>query len=374
MQDFYNQLSYNYYAPIFSKVFVYFVFMLSIIFSFYYLHRDEIIIRNNSRWSSLFLGLLITAFIILLFTFYPIEWGTYADREGYLSMFQNLYNYDFSDIGWKLIYIVINYFSSDYIFFFLCLSLLYVGVRYLSCYYICKTNSFLLFLMLVSSYLFLSYGVNTIRSGVASSFVLLSLSFLNKENKHVLLSVLFAFLSIGIHKSMAITIGALCFSLIYPNPKFYIKIWIISFFISFFIGSTVSSVLGEFVAENAGSRAGGYITSEDSTIYKRGFRIDFIIYSLLPIIIGYYYIYKKGFYDRYYMVLLSTYIIANVFFVLVIRANYIDRFAYLSWFLMPIILLFPLLQERKIFQNQNIIIAFILLSNATFTLLMSFKT
>ena len=84
---------------------------------------------------------------------------------------------------------------------------------------------------------------------------------------------------------------------------------------------------------------------------------------------GGYYIFKKEFFNREYIMLYNTYIITNIFFVLVIRANYIDRFGYLSWMLMPILLIYPLLKQ-KMFERQNIVIAFTLILNELFTFIM----
>jgi hypothetical protein len=38
--------------------------------------------------------------------------------------------------------------------------------------------------------------------------------------------------------------------------------------------------------------------------------------------------------------------IANTFWILVIRANFSNRFAYLSWFLMAIVIAYPLLKVK----------------------------
>ena len=64
----------------------------------------------------------------------------------------------------------------------------------------------------------------------------------------------------------------------------------------------------------------------------------------MPIVLGYYVVIKRGIQDRTYTILLNTYTLANAFWVMVIRANYSNRFAYLSWFMYPIVLAYPLLR------------------------------
>lgn len=75
-----------------------------------------------------------------------------------------------------------------------------------------------------------------------------------------------------------------------------------------------------------------------------GFRWDFIIYSLIPIIAGVKYIYTYCYEDKLFIRLFNTYIASNAFWLLTIHVPYNNRFAYLSWFLYPIVLIYPLLK------------------------------
>lgn len=88
-----------------------------------------------------------------------------------------------------------------------------------------------------------------------------------------------------------------------------------------------------------------YLTDYDIGMFSHtGFRWDFLLYSMMPIVLGYYVVIKRGIQDRTYTILLNTYTLANAFWVMVIRANYSNRFAYLSWFMYPIVLAYPLLR------------------------------
>ena len=103
------------------------------------------------------------------------------------------------------------------------------------------------------------------------------------------------------------------------------------------------------------AKQGGF-NSVGVALLKKGFRWDFVAYSLLPIVVGWYYIYVKKFKDGMYTHLYCTYIIANSVWLLVIGAFFTDRFAYLSWCLIPILLMLPLCRAR-LFEKQNVAIA-----------------
>lgn len=354
----------------FGAAFHWGVLFVVVIAFFYFLHKGsaiETVSKLNTH--QLVLSILIGIPVVLLLAFFPIEWGTYGDREGYLYIFNHLENSIIDDYGWFIIYSIIKFFSSEQVFFFGVLATLYVGLRYIACIQFSKENNFLVFLMLISSFLFFSYGHNTIRSGVASSFLILAISLFFKKRTWIIIALALMLMSIGIHKSMIIPAAAFLLSIFFKNSKILIVCWISAFFVSFLAGDYIANLLGDMVTENAGEQAGGYITSDEQGVYDRGFRIDFILYSLAPIVVGGYYIFKKEFFNREYLTLYNTYIITNIFFVLVIRANYIDRFGYLSWMLMPIILIYPLLKQRLL-ERQNINIAFTLLLNELFTFIM----
>ena len=325
--------------------------------------------KQHYHYRSVGLSLGVIVLLCFLMALYPIQWGTFGDREGYLYMFNNVAQTSFSDPFWRFLNVAIRNFTVNQVYFFLIMALLYVGLRYWACYNFNKNYSFLLFAMLISSFQFLSYGVNTIRSGVASSFLLLAFSVYSKEKTKEVLTFLLVLASVGIHKSMALPAFMFLLSVVFPRPKFYLLVWLSSFVFSAILGGFFESNLGNLIEQNVGSQAGEYILNESTSGYKRGFRLDFILYSLAPILLGAYYIVKKSFQDKLYISLYCTYILTNAVFVLVIRANFVDRFGYLSWLMIPFILLYPLLKVR-LFEKQNNKIALILFLNTVFTMLM----
>lgn len=119
-----------------------------------------------------------------------------------------------------------------------------------------------------------------------------------------------------------------------------------------------------FVSLQLDDRIQGYFTKDYSQFSHAGFRWDFLLYSIVPILLGKY-ITDRGCEDRIYSVLLNTYILANAFWVLVIRAEFSDRFAALSWTLYPFVIAYPLL-KLQIWEHQQRKAALGLLLNVGF--------
>jgi len=101
-----------------------------------------------------------------------------------------------------------------------------------------------------------------------------------------------------------------------------------------------------------------------------GFRWDFLLYSSAAVYASYYFIYQRNFVDNAYFRLVNIYLTTNAFWILVIQANFSNRFAYLSWFIMGIIICYPLLKEL-VLRNQNKKTGYIMLAYFSFTFLMN---
>ena len=100
-----------------------------------------------------------------------------------------------------------------------------------------------------------------------------------------------------------------------------------------------------------------------------GFRWDFLLYSAMPIWLMWYVSVKRRLRSKTYEFLACTYIFANAFWVTVIRSSFSNRFAYLSWFIYPLVIAYPLL-EMKIWQRQHLKLALALLAYEAFTFVM----
>lgn len=225
-------------------------------------------------------------------------------------------------------------------------------------------------LMILTSFSFLGYGVNGIRNGLALSIITYSFVFVEHGRKTKWIGLLICYLlALGIHKSSLLPISCMVISLLFiKEVKIAILIWILCVPISYIGGSHVSTL---FLGLGFDERLDQYLSGD---FFTTGFRWDFILYSLIPIIFAYYVIYiKKIAVDRLYTTLINTYILSNALWIIIIKASFSNRFAYLSWFLYPIVLAYPLL-KYKIWNNQKSKLAIFLFCYYLFTYVMLFST
>ncbi|MBQ2235888.1 MAG: EpsG family protein, partial [Muribaculaceae bacterium] len=212
------------------------------------------------------------------------------------------------------------------------------------------------------------------RNGLACSIVMFAISMLNKqEKKNFLYAALLLIAATGIHTSTFIPATALVLSvLLIKRTKTAIVIWLVSIVVSLVAGNSVIQLIPDFGLDM--SRFDQYISNgEDSDVMQRfahaGFRVDFLLYSAVPVLMVWYLTIKRNFNDFTYNVIANTYILTNSFWIIVIRAAYTNRFAYLSWFLYPIVIVYPL-ARMKVWENQNQKVAWILMAYVGFTVTM----
>jgi len=198
------------------------------------------------------------------------------------------------------------------------------------------------FLMFIVSFSFWSYGTNGIRNGLATSLFLLALSY---RDKKVIMYACFA-VSYFFHQTLILPLLAYLITAFYNKPKTFMWGWALAIPMSIALGGFWQSLFaGLGFAED---RMGAYLMSQDDANItggaSSGFRYDFLLYSAMAVFNGWYFIFKKKFDDTLYLRLFNTYLIVNAFWILVIRANFSNRFAYLSWFLMAVIIIYPFLK------------------------------
>ena len=203
---------------------------------------------------------------------------------------------------------------------------------------------FYFFLLLIISLGYYSGGTNIMRSGLATAILYCGMT---RYDKPYLFLILMAIAS-SIHLSISITIGALIIGYYYPKLKIFTIIWIVAVALSF--TDSLSGVLSntiDFLGSNS-YRLEQYTSSigKESELYtKIGWRLDFVLYSAYPLLFAYYYKAKIKFSNRFYDAVISAYLIANSFWLCVIRMPFTDRIALLSWVLIPIICLYPPLKN-----------------------------
>ncbi len=323
------------------------------------------------RLSPAFSSQIVSFFIVLIALFFASEpIILYSDKWLYQKDFYRISNgmmFEIKDAGFyfytKLISLVTG---SSEIYFFLTALLYLTGFYIFAVQKIDSKYRLLLFLAFVSGMGFYSYGNNTIRAGLALSLFLVVMSrpYLFNFSTLVMLVIVLA-----LHKSLLLPLAALLISLIYRRSDHFFTLWMVCLLLSLFAGEGFVGLFGEFFSF-ADARVTEYTTTTVEN-YKTGFRWDFVLFSLFPILLAKYYM-KQKYKDPLYSQLLSMYIISNAFWLLLIRMPFSDRMATLSWFLIPVLIMYPLLTKR-IFEKQHFWIAGVLLVNMLITFTLNMK-
>ena len=314
------------------------------------------------------LGFITLVFIILYMGSRPISGRYFGDMRTYANYFQSYADgtpiTSTVDILFHLFTKIASKIMTVEAYFMAC-AFIYVVPLYLVCKKWFGLYWFYGFLFVVGAFSFWTYGTNGIRNGIAGSLFLLGVS---REKR--LWQIVWIIAAVNFHKSMILPTGGFILANFYNRPQRVVLIWILCIPFSLVAGGFFE---GFFAGLGFEDDRLAYLTEEnihgDEFAYT-GFRWDFLMYSATAVFAGWYYIIKKGYRDKVYFWLFNTYIFANAFWVLIIRANFSNRFAYLSWFMIGLVIIYPLLRV-KLLEKQFEKIGLILLFYYSFTYVMN---
>jgi len=348
------------YTSIYYYICLFFVIII-------YVHTQTVHLTNRhklsilNRWGYIFLF-----FVIIYMGLRPIH-EIFVDMTGYAKTFElfqiGLGNLEFRDPLYTIFVSFLSKFINIETFFLLC-AFLYIFPLYVTCKTLFKEYWFYAFFLFTISFSFWGYGVNGIRNGIAGSIFLLGLS----RDKR-LWQVVLIIISIGFHKTMILPAAGFIIANLINKPKLFILFWFSTIFLSLIGGSLWESLFANIGIND--ERLSYFTTQVDTEKFSRtGFRWDFLLYSSLSILIGWYFIVKKKYKDKFYNFVYITYVFSNAFWILVIRANFSNRFAYLSWFMMALVVIYPLL-KNIFFKKQHKFIGYFILIYFAFTFIMN---
>lgn len=314
---------------------IYSYFLCVLLFVLYFLVFG---LKTYRRTQTTVPSLLLAIIIVLLITF-----SIGPDKYPYYHMYKEIELYGLpsdwlisSDPGWKLLTFIISIFCFNEVGFFLVIAIFYVFSNRYFCVKQTEYSNYL-FIAVVAFMGFYAYGVNTIRAGVALSILLIAMVNLDRSK---ILFICISVLAICVHKSVAIPACAVIIASYFDRPRYYVFIWLLCLIVSFVTDGNIKEYIVSFLGEED-MRISSYIGASEHAYYRVGFRWNFIAYSVFPIVIGLLQIEQSKLTDKVYRRLFNTYVIANAFWLLVIAIPFSDRFAYLSWFLYPYVLLLP---------------------------------
>ncbi|MBQ7042384.1 MAG: EpsG family protein [Muribaculaceae bacterium] len=349
---------------------------LNITSVFAILYAIYICTKSNNN---LIRGSKISIFPILIIIITIIYIGTrpiwcYADTHLYTLMFNlvqsgvwpELKNNETEPLWTAIEYGCIEFTTASGWLFII--AILYVIGMSIAAYRWLPRHFLIALIFLFTAFSFWPYGTNGIRNGMATSIAMLGLSFFCRTKKELITGYLLLMLASLTHKSCLLTVVAATAALFLKNTKINISIWLICIV----LGLLFQEQFKSFFSLAIDDKRMEYYLNIDVTkdvFSNTGFRWDFILYSALPILIGWFSISNKKITDKSYLFLLHTYIFSNSFWVLINTMSYSNRFAYLSWFLYPIVILYPFC-KFKIIRNQSLILGILLIILTLFTYIM----
>lgn len=250
--------------------------------------------------------------------------------------------------------------------FFLVVELIYVLTAFLAVWKFMPSDTMLGMVFVMGSLMFYTFGVNGLRNGIACHVVLLAISLL-LDDRYVL-GIILSLIAFGLHRSTILpTTAALVGIFVVRDFRYALAFWIFSILVSLVAGDMVSNF---FAGLGFDDRMASYAESRNMSVFSReGFRWDFLLYSAMPIVMGWYICIKRNIQDNWYNVICMVYCLANAFWVMVIRSAYSNRFAYLSWFIYPIVIAYPLV-NLPVWEDQDRKTGLILLAYVAFTAFM----
>ena len=254
---------------------------------------------------------------------------------------------EFRDPGWAVYsYLWGMVFGVHINLFFLLTAFIYVGgVFWMSRSTFPKEYIGYFIVMSAGCLGFSNYGTNVIRAGIAISLLLLAYSLKIKT----IFRLLLAFIAISFQISMIIPFVA------FVGSKFIKQTWLAVLFWGVCLILSAADFDMSIIFENLGfvdERVDKYVGTIDDVggRYNKGFRVDFLLYSIAPMMISFYYLYIKRIKDARYNHIIRTYLLANAVWLLAIRIAYSDRLAYLSWFMIPYLTLYPVIIHNHKFR------------------------
>lgn len=353
--QYYNTIYYN-------------IMLLLVVVAFFQANKSELEDTANLHHKRTF-GFVVLLFVTLYMGLRPISFffgdmGMYDIKFRKYQMGATLD--ESKDVFFEMFMQFTAKIMSVRMFFMVC-ALLYILPLYFAAKKIFADYAFYGFFILVLALSFWPYGTNGIRNGIATSLFVFGIT----RDKKLAVGI-WLFAALLIHRSMLLPIAAYIVAITYNKPKFYFYCWLLAIPLSLILGSFWEKFfLGLGLGEQ--DRLEGYLSGKELDIQeeiKVGFRWDFLVYSTTGVVAGAYYIFKRKFEDLFYNHVLIVYLIANGLWILIIRANFSNRFAYLSWFLLGLVIIYPLLKAH-FFKKQHQVLGYVLLVYFLFTYVLS---
>lgn len=320
-------------------------------------------------------GALILAIFMVLFIGFRPKSGVFIDMMNYILHYEVFYEniaFTFDKNAENLLFD--NYYAwigsknLGITFFFVSIAAIYFICTYIACKRMFPRDTLIAYLVFLAAFSTFSYGTNGIKAGAAGAIFLMAISY--RDNLKICIPLVLV--SWGFHHSMIMAVSAFALTLIYKNSKLYFIGWCLCLLVAVLHITFFQELFADILSDSGDSGVIYLGNTNDEWGGKSGFRIDFVVYSAMPILVGYWAVYKKKLQlSKTYACLLNLYMTLNGTWMLCMYASFTNRIAYLSWFLYPIVLIYPYLNENwGVFRYKAL--TKITLAHLGFTLFMMF--
>lgn len=367
-------------APWYYSTYYYIFFLICCWFtSIYYIGSNgQKLLYNKENDPSQVMAVVVTVIISLMIGLRQLA-RDFGDTRGYAAYYNNLsLQYDPVSLSnewfWKDLQIFCKIIGMNVHEFFVLVAFVYFGGMLICSFILTRKNLWLAMLFFFTAFQTYTFSNNGIRNGMACSLVLIALALIGEKKKLTVVIVLLLFIAFSSHHSSMLPAAAAIASLYFiKDTKIALRFWLASIAISLVAGHSVEIFFASLGFDDRMSSYSASQYDEDvtSTFSSMGFRWDFLLYSVVPVVMIWYVTRYRMFNDKMYNIVANTYLLCNAFWIMVIRAAFSNRFAYLSWFLYPVIIFYPLFR-MNIWKDQDRKTALILFFYSGFTFYMFF--
>lgn len=312
---------------------------------------------------------ILCVIVIFFIGLRPLSGKYFVDMGNYNELYSLVewegFDFETENLLFDNIFVYMSGADIDISAFFLLIAFIYFGGMLIACHKWFPNNVLLAFLVCLAAFSTFSYGTNGIKAGAAASIFLVALAYRDK----LFIAIPLALISWGFHHSMQLPVAAYIISILFKKLSWYYVFWVTCLILSIGHVTMFQTIFSGWTDE----KGAGYLSQIDADfVQHQGFRADFVFYSIFPLIMGYYAVYKYQFKDKLYGVLLRTYALTNAIWLLCMYAPFTNRIAYLSWFMYPILLIYPCMKNEgtnlPLVKNQNLVVGL----HLSFTLFMRF--
>lgn len=382
------------------QIYYWAVFLVCLFLFFNYSGSDNCdkLLQQNSMVPALLLTLLLMVYMGLR----PVSFA-FGDTINYAAGYRRatgmaVFSLDLSkEWLWSAIMLFCKQSGLTVNAWFLLIEIGYLGFAFIGLRILLKENCWIAMLFFLSAFSTFTFGVNGIRNGLACSMVILAFAIAANQNfAKLALAGGVLLLAFGIHRSISLPIAAfLAASYVIKSPKIAIYFWMVSIGVSLVAGGAVTNFFMGLGFDDRMTQYGTGMGEFGDQFSNTGFRWDFLAYSAMPVWLAWYVTTKaekeRALYGdtieeaetgitgagriadahsmRVFNILATTYVLANSFWVMVMKAAFSNRFAYLSWFLYPVVLAYAVIRLH-IWEDQDKKAGLILVLHAGFTVIM----